>query len=484
QLLAVQNNGVQSIPVGSSFSGTLSSLAFANAATVVAVVNYDGSLPGNAPPISPYLSTGTVAPDEWVTYNNVSNEQDRVSDPVTCPPHAVITTTVSSGGAGCDDLVSYEITICNTGDADAFVNATLPITPPGAIQVNNTAVPATYTNGLVWATYYGGTDGDDGYSVAIDPTGNVYVAGTTQSNTGIATPGAHQTTEGGGRDAFLVKFDTDGNRLWGTYYGGDENDEGMGVTTDAAGNVYLVGHTESSFAIATPGTFQTAWDDGEDAFVVKFNSAGVRQWGTYCGGPDPDFGFSVAVDASGNVYLGGTTEGSTNIASAGAHQTTFGGTMDQFLVKFNSTGGRIWGTLYGGSGEDIEADVALDAAGNVYLTGQTQSATAISTAGSHQPVYNGDDDLYLVKFNPAGVRQWGTYYGGLQQETMPCVAVDPLGNVYLGGTTKSPTAIASGALHQPAFGGSRDAFVAKFSSAGVRQWGTYHGGADADEAGD
>ncbi|MCB0814676.1 MAG: hypothetical protein KDB87_16130, partial [Flavobacteriales bacterium] len=103
--------------------------------------------------------------------------------------------------------------------------------------------------------------------------------------------------------------------------------------------------------------------------------------------------------------------------------------MDQFLVKFNATGGRIWGTLYGGSGEDIEADVALDAAGNVYLAGQTQSATAISTAGSHQPVYNGDDDLYLVKFDPAGVRQWGTYYGGLQQETMPCVAVDPLGNV-------------------------------------------------------
>ena len=118
-----------------------------------------------------------------------------------------------------------------------------------------------------------------------------------------ASPGAHQTAQGGGRDAFLVKFDTDGSRLWGTYYGGDENDEGMGVTTDAAGNVWPWAH-EGTFAIATPGTFQTAWDDGEDAFVVKFNSAGVRQWG------HPTVvvrtrtsASSVAVDASGNVYL-------------------------------------------------------------------------------------------------------------------------------------------------------------------------------------
>ena len=124
-------------------------------------------------------------------------------------------------------------------------------------------------------------------------------------------------------------------RLWGTYYGGSGDDAGKFVAVDGSRNVYLGGWTYSTNAIATTGSHQSSKGDYYDAFLVKFNSSGVRQWGTYYGGSNWDLGRSVAVDGSWNVYLGGST-GSTNaIATTGSHQSSFGGgDWDAFLVKF------------------------------------------------------------------------------------------------------------------------------------------------------
>ena len=135
---------------------------------------------------------------------------------------------------------------------------------------------------------------------------------------------------------------------------------------------------------------------------MKFNSAGVRQWGTYYGGNDVDNGNYCATDATGNVYLSGTTSSSvTAISTIGSHQSTYGGNGDAFLVKFNSSGGRQWGTYYGGVGGDNGNSCATDATGNVYLVGTTNSSlTAIATLGSHQSTYGGGtNDAFLVKFN-------------------------------------------------------------------------------------
>jgi len=138
-------------------------------------------------------------------------------------------------------------------------------------------------------------------------------------------------------DAFLVKFNSSGVRQWGTYYGGTVNDEESSCATDASGNVYLAGRTKSTTAIATTGAHQTTYGGGYyDAFLVKFNSSGVRQWGTYYGGTGTDEGRSCATDTSGNVYLAGYTQSTTGIATTGAHQTTYGGSSDAFLVKFDA----------------------------------------------------------------------------------------------------------------------------------------------------
>lgn len=341
-----------------------------------------------------------------------------------------------------------------------------------------------------WASYYGGAGIDGGVSCATDGSGNVYLAGITQSNTGtvIATAGSHQSTIGGNDDAFLVKFNTLGVRQWGTYYGGTGTDVGNACATDGSGNVYLAGRTSSitGTAIGTAGSHQSTIGGNDDAFLVKFSSLGVRQWGTYYGGTGFDYGYSCITDGLGNVYLSGysASNSGTVIATAGSHQSTFGGTDDAFLVKFNSLGARQWGTYYGGSGFEYGYSCTTDGSGNVYLAGYTSSntGTAIATTGSHQSAFGGIDDAFLVKFNTSGVRQWGSYYGGSGSENGYFCSTDGSGNVYLAGYTQSNTGtvIATAGSHQSTFGGSSDAYLVKFNTSGIRQWGTYYGGAGDD----
>jgi hypothetical protein len=331
-----------------------------------------------------------------------------------------------------------------------------------------------------WATYYGGSEWDYGTSCAIDASGNIYMIGSTSSTSGIATAGAHETTV---NDGFLVKFNSSGVRQWGTYFEGNGN----ACTTDASGNVYIVGLTNSTSGIATAGAHQTVMSGSGDAFLVKFNSSGVRQWGTYFGGnasvpTGNETGISCATDASGNVYMVGMTHSTSGIATVGAHQTA-GGTQffDAFLVKFNSTGVIQWGTYYDGLGDTQPNSCATDASGNVYMAGQVFQEllpdSGISTPGAHQTTYGGGfTDAFLVKFDPNGVRQWGTYYGGSGLEEGTSCAIDPSGNVYMAGHTGSTTGIATAGAHQTVFGGGGlDGFLVCFNSSGVRQSGTYYG---------
>ncbi len=327
-----------------------------------------------------------------------------------------------------------------------------------------------------WATYYGDIEYDFGSSVSVDAVGNIYLAGSTQSTLGMAA-GGHQNTYGGGtRDAYHVKFNTNGLRQWATYYGGNNVDEGTSVANDGSGNVYLTGRTQSTAGIAAGG-YQNTGGNTDDAFLVKFNTNGVRQWATYYGGGINESGFAVAADAVGNVYVAGYTSSYTGIA-AGGHQNTYGGSADAYLVKFNTDGVRQWATYYGGVESDFANALAIDASGNIYMAGNTYS-TANIAIGGYKNTYGGGEDAFLVKFNTNGNRLWGTYYGGSGYDEAFSIAGDVSGNVYLAGHTESTTGI-SASGHQNTLAGSMDAFVAKFNTHGDRQWGTYYGGAKSD----
>ena len=348
-----------------------------------------------------------------------------------------------------------------------------------------------------WSTYYGGASNEGSYACCVDPFGNVYLGGGTWSSGGtvIATLGSHQATYGGGHDGFLVKFNTSGVRQWGTYYGGTGSDGISSCCTDASGNVYIAGTTTVSAgtSIATSGGHQISNGGMYEAYLAKFNSSGIRQWGTYYGGSGDDFGSDCCTDPSGNIYLSGQTSASVSsiIATTGAHQVTFsGGGYDAFLVKFNSLGARIWGTYYGGSGNDAGQTCISDISGNIYLGGFSMSSgvNVIATPGSHQSFYGGGADGYLVKFNSVGTRQWGTYYGTTGTNIIEESVTDASGNIYVAGRTNNSSAgtvIATIGSHQTTYGGgSSDAYLAKFNSTGIRQWGTYYGGNGIEEGWD
>jgi hypothetical protein len=191
-----------------------------------------------------------------------------------------------------------------------------------------------------WATYYGGT-GDELFmfssdmGLATDAGGNLYLTGATSSTTGIASGGFQNTYGGGSQDAFLVKFDAAGNRMWATYYGDADEDKAYSVALDDVGNIFMAGRTTSASNIAASG-FQNTYGAGQDAFLVKFNREGERLCATYYGMSDWDDCNSVAVDGQGYVYVAGGSANASGIA-VGGHQTFFGGgSSDAMLIKFTS----------------------------------------------------------------------------------------------------------------------------------------------------
>lgn len=339
---------------------------------------------------------------------------------------------------------------------------------------------------LEWGTYYGGAGFDLGTVLACDFAGNIYLTGASWMGTNIATSGSHQSTSAGDFDAFLAKFDANGNRIWATYYGGSSVDYSFGLACDQNNRVFISGTTQSLSGIATVGSHQATYAGSTDNYLARFDSAGVLLWATYYGSSGSEYNGICAVDESGHVYLAGYTAGSNNIASNGHQSSNGGGINDAYLAKFDTSGLRIWGTYYGGSGSDEADGIACDLMGNVYLGGNTNSPNNIATAGSHQPVLGGLYDNFLVKFNPNGQRQWATYYGGTGNEFngyMRTVACDKAGNVYTCGHSQSASGIATAGSHQPALAGGYDAYLVKFNTSGQRAWGTYYGGAGDENGG-
>ena len=270
-----------------------------------------------------------------------------------------------------------------------------------------------------WASYYGGAGQDYIHSISSDSFNNIYIAGSTGSKENIISAGAFDSeygsqTSGYPREAFLAKFDLNGNRIWGTYYGGSGNDVIQQLKVGPDNNLYMVGSTSSPEEISTPGTHQeTLHINGpqtqkrEDAFVAKFDVNGNRIWGTYFGGDAIDWGYSLVVDKNSNVLISGATQSTFDIAFNNAHQsnkeeeyqtgTTF--------TKFSGNGTLLWSTYYGGIEREnySKCAVGVDEENNVYLVGGTHSLTNISTPDAYQEERIGSsayaDNAYLIKFD-------------------------------------------------------------------------------------
>ncbi len=328
---------------------------------------------------------------------------------------------------------------------------------------------------IQWATYFGGTSTDWGYGIACDTNNNIFVTGYTSSASAIASAGAYQTAyAGGGNDVFIAKFSSLGSKLWGTYYGGSASDVGKGITTDTIGNIYVTGNTNSSASIASSGAYKTSFGGSNDAFLVKFNTTGTRQWGTYYGGTGDDFGYAVKCDKNANIIFSGNTgSSSSGISSSGADQATYGGgSTDGFIVKFSPICSLIWGTYFGGNLNDNAAAITTDDNSNIYITGSTTSVAGIATSGVYQSSFGSSstslNDACIAKFDSSGVRLWSSYYGGLSGDLGLGITYDGIGNIAITGYTNSSSTISTSGTYQSSYAGAGasglgDGFVSKFS---------------------
>ena len=253
----------------------------------------------------------------------------------------------------------------------------------------------TAAGGLAWGTYLGGNGDDDCTAIALDPSRNVYVAGSTTSSNFPAAP-----YQNGG--AFSAKIAADGSRVVYSLVYGPAFSKAFGIAADSGGNAYVVGRTPTHW-LTTSGSFEPNYGGGNyDAFAMKVNPAGnALVYSTYLGGKGEDGAYAVSVDSAGNAYVAGETS-STDFPTASAIQESLGGGYDVFVTKLNPTGSAlVYSTYLGGSGGDSAYAMALDSSGAAYVTGVTTSLD-FPTAHPFQSRPAGGDEVFIAKIDPSG----------------------------------------------------------------------------------
>lgn len=336
------------------------------------------------------------------------------------------------------------------------------------VFVTKLNLSASGSASLVYSTYLGGKNWDIGYGIAVDKAGNAYVTGSTYS-TDFPTKNAFDSTSNGA-DVFVTKLNATGNALvYSTYLGGRSSEEGSGITVDKAGNAYLTGTT-------TSGNFpvKNAYDSTyalSDAFVTKLNATGnALLYSTFFGGSSFDDGYGIAVDSTGYAYVTGRTT-SSNFPIKNAFDSTHvkNGTHDAFVSKLNpsvaGSGSLVYSSYLGGELKNDQGyGIAVDSAGNAYVTGRTQSSD-FPTKNAFDSTLNSaySDDAFVTKVNPAtsGASSlvYSSYLGGNFSDFGHGIAVDLLGNAYVTGYTSSTNFPTKNAFDST--DGFGDAFVTK-----------------------
>ncbi|MBP9883320.1 MAG: T9SS type A sorting domain-containing protein [Chitinophagales bacterium] len=261
----------------------------------------------------------------------------------------------------------------------------------------------------LWTTYFGNIGSDRFHAVNIDLFNHILVQGTTGSTSGMATTGAHQEIYGGGEEDVLVaQFDTNGHRIWSTYYGGEFSDRGRGIESDSAGNIYIGGLTESETGISTPGAHQETWTPGylnnvrqEDGYVAKFSLSGEMIWGSYYGGDGYDRIWGISLDRVADaLYIAGGTQSNDHVGTPSGWQPERISGTDGFFARWDFDGNLTWGSYWGGFSEDHLQDIEPDGEGFIYVLGVTNQSRMPVTPNVHQTKTGGGDEAMIYRFYP------------------------------------------------------------------------------------
>ena len=286
-----------------------------------------------------------------------------------------------------------------------------------------------------WTKQWGSPLNDYGQSVAVDREGNVFVTG----NTADSLDGH---TSAGAKDAFLIKWNSDGKKAWTKQWGSPLHDYGESVVIDRDGNIFVIGNTYGNLDGNTNvGTM--------DIFLTKWNSDGTKAWTKQWSSPSDDPVRSVAIGSYGNIFVTGDTFGDLD-------GNTNAGANDIFLIKCNTAGTKVWTKLWGTSEYDYGRSVAVDSSGNIFVTGSTYGdLDGNVNAGTH--------DIFLTKWNADGTKAWTKLWGTPACDSAGSVAIDSSGNVFVAGATNSD-------LDGQKNAGSYDVFLTKWNADGTKAW--------------
>ncbi len=320
---------------------------------------------------------------------------------------------------------------------------------------------------LLYSTYLGGSNTENGHDIKVDSSGAAYVTGWTASTDFTTTVNAIQTTYGGSiYDAFVTKLNPNGSLAYSTFLGGGDDDRGEGIALDSQNNIYVTGVTSSTNFYTTTNAVQYYNNGLGDGFVTELNAAGtVISYSTYLGGRGYDRSSAIAVDSSGAMYVSGWTASTNFYTTTNAYQRSYGGgSYDIFTTKLNPDGSAAYSTYLGGSGFDVSYSLALDSQGHAYVVGFTQSSN-FPVVNPIQPGFHGGNDITVTEFSGDGSALiYSTYLGGNSGDSSFAVAVDSADTAYIVGQTNSsdfPTVVPfQGSLR----GANFDAIIAEIAN--------------------
>ncbi|MGQ9554937.1 MAG: SBBP repeat-containing protein [Anaerolineae bacterium] len=331
----------------------------------------------------------------------------------------------------------------------------------------------TGTGSLVYSTFLGGVDADYGRAIAVDESGNAYVAGQTLSPDFPTTMGSHSTTNSGGAegDAFLAKLNEAGSQLvFASYLGGGGDDWATAVALDYAGSAYLTGQTGSADFPTTEGAYDISINGTVSAFITKFSPAGDSlAYSTFLGGSGADYGRAIAVDTRLNTYISGYTSSSDFPVTDKALATGYnGGLFDAFVVKVDASGGQlVYSTFLGGTADDYGRAIVVDRMGNAYITGNTYSTDFPTTADAYDNSHNGSGDAFVARVNADGTTlTYTSFLGGASDDSAFAIALDIGGRMYLAGETFSADFPTTAGSYDISFNGGNDAFITSIAPGG------------------
>ncbi len=303
----------------------------------------------------------------------------------------------------------------------------------------------------LWTSTAGGTNIDEGRSIAIDGAGNCYVTGVFFGSAGFGT---NVVTSRGQSDVVIAKTSAGGEWLWAKSFGGAAFDESWGVTATAAGECYVTGFFNGTAEF--PGTNLVS-RGGSDIFVAKFGANGDLLWVQQAGGTNIDQGHAVVLDVAGNLHVTGGFSVTADIFGTNVSAQGFPGTMDAFFVKLDGDGKPIWFQRGSGASQDSGHAIALDAEGNVYVSGLFVGSA--SFGDQRLMSTSGQSDVFFVKYSRDGNFLWAFQAGGPAYMSGNGLGVDSEGSAYGTGFYRSNTSIGGLALTNSSSG--RDAFVVR-----------------------